>query len=56
MNRIKVIQETKFNRLSKEELRSTKGGFCLSCRKRDRKVELGFSVSVTYEDWELKVQ
>ncbi len=44
MNRIKVLKESKFNRLSQHELIAIKGGgLCISCKKRDRKVEVELS-------------
>ena len=57
MNRISVLNESKFERMSIEELRSTKGGFCLSCKKRTRKVELGCAVKakVVIKGQELEV-
>ncbi len=49
MNRISIIQDSKFNRISKKDMDATKGGICISCRKRERKVDLGLSVTVVYE-------
>ncbi|TRX65894.1 hypothetical protein [Carboxylicivirga sp. M1479] len=49
MNRINVLNESKFDRLTNDELRSTKGGLCISCKKRDRKVEIGLKNEVKYE-------
>ncbi len=46
MNRINVITESKFERMTNEELSSAKGGICLSCKKRDRSVELGVTIKV----------
>ena len=38
----KVINGSKFERLSHAEMASVKGGeFCISCMKRDRKVMIG---------------
>ncbi|MCT4603644.1 MAG: hypothetical protein N4A59_12200 [Marinifilum sp.] len=45
-NRFKVINESKFERLSKKELQASKGGLCFSCKRRDRKVELGLRVRI----------
>ncbi|MCT4614232.1 MAG: hypothetical protein N4A49_05070 [Marinifilaceae bacterium] len=44
-NRFKVIQESKFEKLSNKDLEELKGGLCISCMKRDRKVKLGSSKS-----------
>lgn len=39
--RFEVINESKFERLSKKELQGVKGGFCISCMKRSRKIRIG---------------
>lgn len=36
-NRFDVIQESKFDKLSNNDLQKIKGGLCLRCRKRARK-------------------
>lgn len=43
--RFEVIQKSKFERLSKKELQGAKGGLCISCMKRSRKIKLGSSVT-----------
>jgi hypothetical protein len=39
-NRFKVINESKFEKLSKSDLQKAKGGICLSCMRRTRKVKV----------------
>lgn len=39
-DRFKVIQESKFEKLSKNDLQKVKGGLCISCKRRSRKVEI----------------
>ncbi|MGV8829118.1 MAG: hypothetical protein ACWA6U_12455 [Breznakibacter sp.] len=46
MKRINVINESKFERMTHSELQSTKGGACLSCKKRERKIEIGWEVEI----------
>ena len=42
MKRFNVIQESKFESMSEMELSSTLGGYvCVSCKKRERTVEIG---------------
>ena len=41
-DRFSVISESKFERLSKKELQESKGGICVSCKKRTRNVPIVF--------------
>ncbi len=47
MNRISVLNDSKFERMTLSELQSTKGGFCISCKKRTRKVEIGLELELS---------
>lgn len=47
MNRFKIIEESKFEKLDHSEMGSIQGGLCISCKKRARKIELGLGASVT---------
>lgn len=40
-DRFNVIKESKFERLSNNDLESIKGGLCLSCKQRSRNFEVG---------------
>ncbi|WP_171597556.1 hypothetical protein [Marinifilum caeruleilacunae] len=39
-NRFKVINDSKFERLSTKELQESKGGICLSCKRRTKKTQI----------------
>lgn len=43
--RFSVINESKFERLSKKELQESKGGICWSCMRRTRKVQIGGTIT-----------
>ena len=45
MNRINVLKESKFNRMTEAEMAKVNGGLCISCKKRDRKIEIGIEGS-----------
>lgn len=40
--RFEIVKASKFDKLSNEELQAVKGGFCISCMKRDRKIIIDF--------------
>lgn len=41
MKRLEKLKVSKFETMSEEEMASTKGGICISCMKRVRKVPIG---------------
>ncbi len=41
-DRFSVINESKFERLSTKELQESKGGLCISCKRRTRNVTIVF--------------
>jgi len=42
--RFEVINESKFEKLSKRELQNSKGGICWSCMRRTRRVPIGGTI------------
>ncbi|MCG8484724.1 MAG: hypothetical protein MJA31_15530 [Clostridia bacterium] len=45
MERIRVLNESKFERLTKAEMTNVKGGWgCLSCKKRSRKIPISVRI------------
>lgn len=56
-SRFETLKVSKFNTLSNEELEEVMGGLCISCKKRERAVEIGFEgkVSVEYDKNGVKV-
>ncbi|MCG8581670.1 MAG: bacteriocin [Bacteroidales bacterium] len=47
MERIRVLNESKFKRLTEAEMAKVNGGLCVSCKKRDRKIEFGISAKAS---------
>lgn len=45
MDRIKVLHESKFNRMTDSEMAKINGGLCISCKKRARRIEIGGGAS-----------
>ena len=43
-NRFEIVKNSKFETLTHGELESVKGGLCISCKKRKRKVPINLSV------------
>lgn len=46
-SRFETLKESKFNTMTNEELEEIMGGLCISCKKRDRAVEIGFEGKAT---------
>lgn len=42
MSRMNVVMPSKFEKLSMAEMQSVKGGLCISCVKRGRKIRIDF--------------
>ncbi len=46
-SRIETLKESKFNTMTPQELEEVMGGLCISCKKRDRAIEIGFETKAT---------
>ncbi|MDD7456422.1 MAG: hypothetical protein PUK70_09305 [Bacteroidales bacterium] len=55
MRRFNILKDSKFEKMSEQEMSSTRGGqLCVSCKKRARKVEVGIGDDNPY-DQEIKI-
>lgn len=51
MKRLEKLKVSKFENLTEDEMASTKGGLCISCMKRERKVESAIYYGEFYVRW-----
>lgn len=42
MSRMNVVMPSKFEKLTMAEMQAVKGGLCISCKKRARKIRIDF--------------
>lgn len=51
-NRFNIINESKFETLDQSEMELIQGGLCISCKKKERKVEIGIEIDITINSTE----